>query len=225
MLKNTINVNPFNMKKAELLVFFTGRCKHGHKYCEHPACFVEEQNKELKVGYLDIETTGFDADYHHMLTYAIKTRSKKEYYEGCITKEDLDKFEFDKRVVAKLISDMLHYDIVITYYGTGFDIPFIRARALYWKLPFTKFGYTKHKDVYYMVKRLLKIHRRSLEAATRFLGIAGKDHVEGDIWQRARLGDPNALAYVSSHNRKDVEILEKLHKRLEDYDRGLVKSV
>jgi len=225
MQKGFINVNPNTLKKAELVQYLTGTCTHGHKYVEHPACFVREMEKELKIGYLDIEATGLEADYHHILSYVIKTRDKKEYYQGIITQEELLKLQFDKRVCKKLLKDMLRYDVLITFYGTGYDIPFIRARCLKWGLEFAQFGMVKHKDLYYMSRRLLKLHRKSLEVAANFLGIKGKDHVLGDVWMAARVGDAKALKYVLSHNITDAEITEKLHKKLEAYDKGLIKSI
>lgn len=224
-LQKAISVNPFNMKKAELVKYMTGRCKHRHRYIEHPNCFIKETNKEIKIGYLDIETTDLVADIGIMLTWVIKTKGKNQYYCGRIKKEEIFNEEFDKRICKDLIDALDNYDVIITYYGTKFDIPFMRTRCLAWNLPFVTFGYLKHKDVYYMVKRLLKLHRSSLEAATKFFGIHGKDHVEVDVWRKARYGNKSALDYVFNHNVKDVEILEALHEKLEAYDKGMAKSI
>lgn len=224
-LVQPVSINPFNMKKAELVEYMTGRCRHGHKYIEHPNCFIKEKGKQLKIGYLDIETTDLVADMGVMLTWAIKTRDKDEYYTGRITKKELYAQKFDKRICQELIDALEHYDVILTYYGTRFDIPFIRTRALYYKLNFPTFGYVKHKDVYYMVKRLTKLRNNRLETATKFLGIEGKNHVELDIWRAARYGDKKALDYIFDHNIRDVDILESLHKRLEAYDKGLSKSI
>lgn len=218
-------INPVNMLKKDLIIFCTHRCKHGVTYFSHPQCFAREYGRLPKIGYLDIETTGFDANYHHILTYVIKTRSKKEYKTGVITQKELLAFDFDKRLCVDLVRDMMNYDIVVTYFGTKFDIPFIRSRCLYWMLPFPKSGELFHKDAFYMVRRLLKLHSNRLEVATKFLGISGKNHVEGDIWMKARLGDKAALRYVLRHNKLDCSTLEKLHKRLEAYDKGNARTV
>jgi len=212
-------LNPNILKKKEKELFFTGRCKHRHLYCEHPNCFrteVLEKNGDLKEGYLDIETTGFEANYHHILTYVIKVKGEDKYYKASITKDDLDKGIFDKRICEQLVEDLSHFDVIYTYYGTGFDIPFMRARCMYWNLVFPEFGTLQHKDLYYVVRRLLKLNRKSLEVATRFLGIEGKNHVLGNEWMLARIGNKKGLDYVMEHNIIDCEILEKLHLRLEN---------
>lgn len=212
------------MLKKELVIFTTKRCKHGRPYTEHPRCFAHEHGKLPKIGYLDIETTGFEANYHYMLSYVIKTRSKREYQKGLITRQEILSYDFDKRLSEDLLRDMLKYDVLITYYGTKFDMPFMRSRMLLNNVKFPKFGCLYHKDVYYMVRRLLKLHRNSLETAAKFFGVNDKNHVEGPIWMRARVGDKRALKYVLKHNKIDCEVLEFVHKKLEEYDKGIVRS-
>jgi uncharacterized protein YprB with RNaseH-like and TPR domain len=58
-----------------------------------------------------------------------------------------------------------------------------------------------------------------------FLGIEGKDHVLGETWGRARVGDPEALEYVVNHNVEDVVILEELYERYRPYFRLTKKSI
>jgi len=221
-------INPNILSKKEQNIFFTYRCKHRHLYAEHPNCFrteVLEKNGTLMEGYWDIETTGFEANFHNMLSYVIKVRGKNEYYKACITKEDLESGEFDKRICEQLISDLSKFDVIYTYYGTGFDWKFARSRCLYWNLPFPEFGTLQHKDIYYMVRARLKLHKSSLDAATNFLGIKGKNHVLGKEWMLARIGNAEGLRYVLEHNILDCDILEKLHDRLENYSRRVTKSV
>lgn len=221
-------INPNTLTKAQQDIWYNKRCKHNHIYCEHPSCFrkdILEADGNLREGYLDIETTGFEADYHHILTYVIKVKGKKQYYKGQITKEDLDAGIFDKNVCKQLIADLANFDIIYTYYGTGFDIKFMRTRCMYWNITFPEFGNLQHKDLYYVTKRLLKLHRSSLEAATRFLGIEGKNHVLGKEWMLARVGDKAALKYVMKHNIIDCDILEKLHNKLENYFKRTFNSV
>ncbi len=221
-------INPNTLSKKQQKIFFEGRCKHRHLYCEHPSCFrkeILEKDGDFVEGYLDIETTGFEANYHHMLTYVIKVKGKKQYYTASITKEDLDKGIFDKRICEQLVEDLSHFDLIYTYYGTGFDIPFMRSRCMYYGITFPEFGTLQHKDLYYVTKRLLKLNRGSLAAATRFLGIDGKNHVLGEEWMLARIGNKKGLKYVMEHNILDCDILEKLHEKLENYFKKKSKTV
>lgn len=221
--------NPHLMLKTELLKYTTGRCKHQHTYAEHPSCWWKEQKKKPKVGYLDIETSNLDANYGLIITYCILDRDTDEIFEEKIAIQDVRKGIFDKNICKKLIKDLLKFDIIKGYWSTNFDIPFIRSRCLKWRLDFPIYKIIDHKDIYYMVKRLLKLNRNSLQSATKFLNIPGKNHVYGDQWMQALLCDgemqKKAMKYILNHNRKDVIITKKLDLRLEAFDRGMVKSI
>jgi DNA polymerase elongation subunit (family B) len=131
----------------------------------------------------------------------------------------------DKSVCKQLIKDLQEYDIIMTFYGTKFDIPFVRSRCLSYGLKFPVFGTVKHKDIFYMVRNKMKMHSSSLESACALLGIEGKNHIKGNIWIRAKYGNDKYLKYVQDHCDRDVIITEKLHKRLEDFVRTNSKSI
>lgn len=218
-------VNMSKFSKAELIKMSTQMCKHGHTYLEHPSCYIKEKEEGLKVGYFDIESGGLNANFDYMLTWCIKTRGKDEYICSVIDQSEILSYDFDKRIIKELINALKEYDVIVTYYGTGFDIPFIRTRALSHRLRFLGFGAVQHKDVYYMVKSKMRLGKNSLESACAILGIKGKNHIKGNFWMRAKVGDAKALEYVLDHNKKDCQILEKLHKRLEDYVKDTAKSI
>lgn len=221
--------NPHLMLKSELLKYTTQKCRHSHTYAEHPNCWWVEQAKKPRVGYIDIETSNLDATYGIIITYAIIDRDTAEVSHGVIDINDVRKGVFDKNLCKQLIKDLLKYDLIKGYWSTGFDIPYIRSRCLKWQLDFPVYKTIQHKDIYYMVKRLLKLHKNSLEIATKFLRIPGKNHVHGDKWMVALMCDgekqEKALQYILDHNIKDVIITKKLDKRLEAFDRGLTKSI
>ena len=172
---------------------------------------------ERTIGYLDIETTGLKANVDIMLSWAIKTRDKDEVVSDVIKKSEVFNGKYDYRIMESLIKALKKYDLIMTYYGTGFDVPFMRTRALDHDLPFPKFRNLSHKDIYYLVRSKLQLTRSSLKTATQFLGIDGKTNLDPRIWRDARYGNKEALAYVLEHNVADVEILENLHKKIEKY--------
>jgi uncharacterized protein YprB with RNaseH-like and TPR domain len=221
-------INPNTLSKKEQEIYYNQRCRHSHIYATHPACFqkeILEKGGNLKEGYLDIEAGGLKANFDYILTYVIKEKGKNKYHTGQISKKDLDDGIFDKRVCEKLIEDIQKFDIIYTYFGTLYDIPYMRSRCLYHNLVFPEFGKIMHKDLYYVVKRLFKLHRHSLETVTRFLGIEGKNHIFGDYWMRGKLGDEKALKYIMHHNKLDCDILEKLHMRLTNYFKRTFNTV
>lgn len=182
--------------------------------------------EEEVIGHLDIESSNLKANIGYMLSWAIK-------YDGgavvtdCITKKDLNNNpEFpDRRIMKSLLDEMKKIDVFVTYYGTGFDIPYMRTRALMMGLDFPEYGQKKHIDCYYMVRSLMKLHRSSLDAATAAIGVPGKTPVDVRTWRLAQLGKPSALKEVLDHNKADVVILEKLFNRLRKFRKITRKSL
>ena len=173
---------------------------------------------EGPVGYLDIETSGLQADFGLIYTWCIKVSDKDEIYSACITSEEMRNGTLDKRIVKELIETLYNFRRIYTYYGSIFDIPFIRSRALYHKLEFIPYGLVEHKDVYYLARRVLRIHSKRLQSVCSLLGIKGKTHLEPRYWIMANSGNEKALKYILEHNKRDVEILEKAYKKLQTYE-------
>jgi uncharacterized protein YprB with RNaseH-like and TPR domain len=206
------------------------RCIHRHSIRTHPNCFRKGLIKydwyaDKRIAYLDIETSDLKANFGIVLTWCLKIKNEKYIYSDVITKEDIDNRTFDKRIIKNLLDELETVDVVVTYYGTGFDIPFLRTRSEKWRLPFPKYGYIKHWDLYYKAKRLFSLHRKSLGVVTNFLGIAGKTMLDPELWFIAQYGDEKALKEILYHNQEDVIILEKLHKRIEEYSKWDKRSL
>lgn len=206
------------------------RCIHRHTIKTHPNCFRKGLIKydwwaNKRIAYLDIETSDLKANFGIVLSWCLKYKDDRFIYSEMITKKDLETRTFDKRIVKDLLEMLEEVDVVVTYYGTGFDIPFLRTRAEHWKLDFPKFGSIYHWDLYYKAKRLFLTHRKSLGVVTNFLGIKGKTPLDPEVWFIAKYGDEKALKQILEHNKQDVIILEKLHKRIEDYTRWERKSL
>lgn len=209
----------------------TLRCIHRHTAKTHPNCFrnglIKRKDwwKRKKIAYLDIEASDLRANWGHMLSWSIKYRNDNNIRHDIITKEEFYDFSFDRRILETLLEELKNVDIVVTYYGTRFDIPFIRTRSDFYGLEFPKYGSIYHWDLYYKVRRLYKLHRNSLSVATKFFGIEGKTPVSGDVWMKAKYGDPESLEYVLEHNDEDVIILEELHNKLWRYSKWIRKSI
>jgi len=134
-----------------------------------------------------------------------------------LTKEIQDG-SLDKRIIIHLIHTLSQFKRVYTFYGTKFDIAFARTRALYHGLAFVPYGLVEHKDLYYLVKRILKIHSNRLESVADLLGIKGKTHLDPRVWVQANSGNVDAIGYILDHNKKDVLLLEEVHKKLQEYE-------
>jgi uncharacterized protein YprB with RNaseH-like and TPR domain len=182
------------------------------------------QEPGFKVGYLDIESDGLRTDFSTMLTWSIKDKGGPVYHDS-VTRQELFDLQYDERIVKSLIDKLREYKIIVTYYGTGFDIPFIRTKALHYGIEFPSYADLTHFDIYYTVKSKLNLSRKSLDNACDYLGIVGKTPLDKEVWRRAKYGDPGALAKVLEHNVADVAILEELHQKMEPFAKWMKRSL
>lgn len=221
-----MKINLANLKKSEIIKMSKMRCKHGHRYTEHLNCYIEEQmGKGPKVGFLDIETSNLSADFGIMFTYVIKVLDADEYYTHLITPQELQS-TLDRKVVTQLAEDIQRFDLLVTYYGTKFDIPFARTRAVNLGIEFPDFGSIQHKDAYYIVRNKFRLSRNRLENASRILiGKTEKTHMAPEEWIRALMGDEKSLAYIQDHCIKDVKDLEKLYKKVIPFVQNSTRSI
>lgn len=180
----------------------------------------------LRVGYLDIEATNLNADFGIILTWYIKKDSRNEYDYSIITREEILDYTFDRRVVSELLDALDNYDVIWTHYGSDwrFDVPFIRARAfalgLEHKLP--KRMEKLLKDTYPIARSKLKIHSNRLGSIANALNIRNikKTPLNPEKWRLAAYGDPKALECIAIHNKRDVQLLERVQKKLSLVDRS-----
>jgi len=174
-----------------------------------------------RVGYLDIETSHLNASFGIVYSWVIKEAELDVGMPcGFIRPEEIHSPDQDRRLLQQLLQVAPRYTRLITYYGSRFDIPFLRSRALIHKFDFIPYGKIEHLDLYYVARSKLRIYSRSLEAVCETLGIPGKTPLKPEVWMRAWRGDPEALAYIFQHNKADAEILEALHQRLARYIAG-----
>lgn len=192
---------------------------------------AETAMRRLRIGYLDIEATDLNGDFGYMLTWYIKPRGSGKYDYSIITKEEIINYDFDKRLVKELLKAFDNYDVLYTHWGRDrrFDLPFIRTRALVHglqdELPwrFEKFL----MDTWDIAKNKLKLHSNRLDSiadACRVRGVK-KTPLSGKIWQLAAVGHPESLEYIAKHNRHDVILLERVHRKLESMENKVYRSM
>ena len=217
------------LKKSEIVWLHTHRCRHSHTYLDHYSCFLDESPKEspmqLNMGFLDIETSNLKANMGVIYSYCIKDGESDNVLQRVITKKELFSDEMDKKLVKNLIKDIKKFDILVTYYGTRFDIPFIRSRAVHHGIDYPSYGENIHIDLYYLIRNKFNLTRSSLKVACEFLlGESDKTMVEWKYWMKAMQGNKEALDYITEHNVADVLDLEKLYDKVIPFRRRMDTS-
>lgn len=217
------------LKKEEIVWLSTHRCKHKHTYLEHYNCYIQDNPSTERVGFYDIETTNLDANFGIILTYYIKTAGEDQYSIGVIKKRDIMNAKAgdeDKVVVQNLVRDLSKFDTLVGYYSSRFDMPFIRTRATMLGIPFLAYGAIKHIDLYDTIKHKMKLNSNRLENACRnLMGHTDKTHIEAKYWRAGARGDKESLEYIATHNKHDVDDLEKLYELVVNFRRPVKTSI
>ncbi len=220
-------IAPLHRMKKDLIVWLGSHyCKHGHTYLAHYGCY--EGHKE-RIGYFDIESSNLVADFGIVLSYAIKDGNSNKIYSSVLTPEDIKKAKMgqeDKRLVRQCLADLKQFDRIVTYFGSRFDLPFVRARALSVGLDFPNYGTQKHTDLYFILRGRVALSSKRLENACRvLLGKTNKTRIDAKYWRAGVRGDKKSLAYILDHNKKDVIDLEKLYLKMVHFSKPTDTSI
>lgn len=207
------------LPKQQILRLARQLCPHHRPFLEHPACLRKELGHEEKIGFLDIEASGLQASFSFVFSYCIKELNGK-MIERVATSKEIKTYKFDRPLMEQLCKDIRKFERIIVYYGKNYryDIPFLRTRALYYKLDFPTYSELIVNDLFDTVKSKLRLHRNRLETACEFFSIPCKGHrLNPIVWQRAQAGNKESLQWILEHNREDAISLELLWKKLNEF--------
>ncbi len=181
-----------------------------------------------RVGHLDIETNGFNADFHTMLCWYIKENNENKFFHDNITQEDRNlenKLQIDKRITQSLVDTLNDFDVIVTYYGEGFDLPFVRSRAIFHNIDFPHYGNILSIDAWKIARVKLKLHSNRLDSVADFFGVNSKTKLDFRDWVPAVFGDEKALSRILEHNKQDVITLDHVYNKLAPFTAGTRRSI
>ncbi len=154
-----------------------------------------------RLGFLDIETNGGMAPNSVTVIGLSDGHETKFYVKG--------------RNLAEFAYDCQDFDGFVTFFGTGFDVPFLKRRFPVLERVFAD---RLHIDLCPLLKRLG--HRGGLKKIEAALGIARVPEAEGlsgmdavRLWRVYRRGgrdSDDALRLLLAYNREDVENMKTL---------------
>lgn len=154
--------------------------------------------KELKnrCCFLDIETTGLDKHNDEITLIGMHDGKKSRIF---IKGKNMDKFE---KEIGK-------YDLIVTFNGRCFDVPFIKSK--FPDINLDKF----HVDLRFALRELG--YSGGLKRIEKELGIKRDDdlqEVDGfeavRLWYKYKRGDKEALELLLKYNQADIENLKTL---------------
>lgn len=177
----------------------------------------------LDFASFDIETSNLKADFSIVLSAVIKPFGRPPVVFRADNYPNWEKNRnHDKAIVIDIANELIKHAIIVTHYGTGFDIPYLKAKMTYHGLQPLPPRFMV--DSYQIAKRNFATSRRRLETLGEYFGLGKKSAVEGVLWVDAAYGgDRKSMDAIVEHNIVDCEILEKLAALTFEYLKSIPK--
>jgi len=179
--------------------------------------------KGLNVGVLDIETTGLSPDHSAFILGGLLCYKEKTFEQFFV-----ENFSEEKQVLKNFIERIKNLDVILTYNGQSFDMPFIIRRAeklgidIEFKLPYNLDLYLVLNAHSHLRKILPDLKQKTIE---NFMGfwtdrtdeISGKESIDL-FYSYLKNHDYQIRDIILLHNRDDVYQLSKLLPIIEKAD-------
>ena len=178
-----------------------------------------------RIGIFDIETTGLLANWGIMASWCILDHDTGEIVEDLITRREI-RDRRDHRIVKSATEEIKRYDRIMTWYGTRFDIPFVRTKAIKMGYDFPKYRDLYHTDLLYISRSKLRLHSNRLEAVCEYFEIPAKHHkMTPKLNNDLQAGKQYALDDVLEHCREDVWSTNEVFKMFRNHMMMAKRSV
>lgn len=151
---------------------------------------------------VDIETTALDASYGRLICICIKHETEDKVRTKYIrwSKDELSLLKW----MQKQYEDI---DVLITWNGKRFDIPFINARLMRHGL--SPLEPKKHMDLMYQAMKL-RTRGARLDGFAKDMGLEyQKIDVPASDWVLAAEGNANAVKRIVEHCERDVHMTQE----------------
>jgi len=165
-----------------------------------------------KIVILDIETTSLEADAGTLVSAGLMSvDGRGEYLEARRTSEE-------KSVLVKLAKRLENYDVMVTWNGRGFDIPFLTTRFMKHGLDPRPLLRKSHIDLADVVKGRLRLTFTYLDHVCDFFEINRNKGPMGldvpHLYVRALEGDRKAAASIREHCLDDLRATRQVFLKL-----------
>ena len=172
----------------------------------NPQDYLKLVEQTHQLASWDIEATQLNADLGSCLCASVKPYGKKPYTFRVKAVGN------DVKVVRDLKDALEEYHCWLTYYGKGFDLPFINTRLLKWGYP--PIDGRHHIDLFFTLKANTKMSSKGLG---RFASLLGTDDqkmgVSQNVWSEMGYSLGKHMPTMVRRCESDTAVLEGLYDR------------
>ncbi|MEM5852865.1 MAG: ribonuclease H-like domain-containing protein [Candidatus Aenigmatarchaeota archaeon] len=171
--------------------------------------------------FLDIECTNNKADIGHLVAVGIIKGNKKEVK---FVEDEAD----EKEVLAWLKEELKGCEMVITWYGSKFDIPFILSRAVVNGLDLSELSKIPSLDLCEFFRKNFLFSKNSLSEIAKILNIPKNNEISGKdvlkLYMKSTRGDEKSKKMIIEHCLNDLEVMEKIFEKISPYLNSSTKN-
>jgi uncharacterized protein len=166
----------------------------------------------VQIVILDIETSSLEADAGVIVGAGLMSEEgKSEYFQARKTTEE-------KPLLTKLLKRLESFDVIVTWSGRGFDIPFLTTRLLKHKMDPRPILRKLHLDLNEVVKSRLRLTFTYLDHVCEFFEIKRDRGPMGldvpHLFMRGLEGDEEALGSIRNHCLDDLRVTREVFLKL-----------
>lgn len=175
-----------------------------------------EETKNLV--FFDIESSGgFNADFGSTLVVSLKPYNGKPYSFSVKAVGN------DQKIVREAKEALEQYQCWVSYYGKGFDVPYLNTRLLKWGM--RPIEPKHHLDMYFSLKYKMKLSRKGLGAVADFLRVkTPKINVPQHVWSEMPFNLDKHMGPMIARCEGDCATLEDIYKETRHMVREIKKG-
>lgn len=184
----------------------------------------------MRIAFTDGEMSNLDANFGQLLCACVveyrpltdaqlKAGQKPWTNLRTFTLADYKDKRWDDRGLAIEWRDALEqYDIIVTWNGVKFDVPFLNTRLrVRWNE--RELRAPKHKDLMYTARFKLRMNNATLDNIAASLGVykkygTEKTRMQPEQWTMAMGGHLPSYKYIIHHCQEDVKVLAGVWQEL-----------
>lgn len=165
----------------------------------------------------DIEATGLNGDYNSALVVSVKPFGKDPMAMSVDTPGN------DESLIRWAYSTLKKYTCWVSYYGKGFDVPMLQARAAKHGLPDILLNH-HHVDLYYVIAGTLRVARKSQAHLLRWLDLPEKKmDMSPEEWNQVLANPGEAMPRMIERCKSDTVGLESLYRKVKRLVRNVTR--